>query len=92
MAYKESELTCEEILLARDIRDMVPRRERLQVVQSVALVIEGYREKANEAATRCEVSEDTQLQIWQSLHFPRYRFFDVALPNEGWAQFAESED
>lgn len=85
MAYCERILTREEITLAQEIRDEVDRTKRLYLVQRVCEVAEDLRDKANEAS-------GFDRKVWDSLHFPRYRFFDVALPNEGWAQFAECDD
>lgn len=104
MTYTERQLTREEHALAMAIRDTVPRADRLEVCQAVCRVAEDQRDRANakifEARadkmpwrnTDDEVTDAIRREVWDALHFPRYRFFDVAIPFEGWAQFAVSRE
>jgi hypothetical protein len=66
------------------------------VCQQICEVAEGLRDRANEATVNAslvapnvhEQHEGIREAVWKSLHFPRYRFFDAAMPFEAWAQFA----
>ena len=87
--YKERDLTREERYLAGTIRDVVPRAERLHICQQIAHVAENLRDQAH-AANRENIPWEERKKIWDALHFPRYKFFDAALPSEGWYQFSES--
>lgn len=90
MAYKERALTREEYLFAMYVRDFVPRKIRLEFCQRVADVAEDMRERATATIEEApQQHEEIRKRVWDTLAFPRYRFFDVAIPNEGWAQFAE---
>lgn len=90
MEYHERKLTREERYLAGMIRDLVPERERLPLVQKICTQAEELREMANTAAIEAGVSEEQRTAIWQAMHFPRYRFFDAAMPWGFWLQFADS--
>lgn len=92
MAYHERALTVEESRLAQAIRDCVPRRLRLDICQRVCTMMDDQRERVDEAFIAGERGYDVRKRIWKRGHFPRYRFFDVALPGEAWGKFADSEE
>jgi hypothetical protein len=88
MSYCERELTQDERHLAGILRETIADNfERLHAAQSVCHVAENLRDLANSTVANVPVIRE---DVWNSLHFPRYRFFDAAMPNQGWAQFAES--
>lgn len=95
--YRERELTPDETRLANAIRYTVPRDVRLEMCQRVCQVIEDLRDRACGAVLRDAFDTPEQYRaarkdIWDALHFPRYRFFAVALPEGVWEQFAEVVD
>ena len=100
MAYKERELSRAEIRLASMIREHVPRSDRLEIVQQIAHVAEDLRDRVNEALYAAPLiapmvqnqAEEIRKRAWDSLHFPRYRFFDAAIPDAGWGVFTEWKD
>ena len=90
--YKERELSSEEYWAAMALR-AVPAEKRLQAAQEFAQVAEDLRERANRALVNCETgcNEEQRKAVWDALQFPRYRFFDVALPAGDWLKFAEDK-
>ena len=89
--YKERNLSPEEYWAAMALR-AVPAEKRLAAAQAFCHAVEDLRERAHRALDNCETGSDKYQRkaVWEALQFPRYRFFDVALPNGDWEKFAEN--
>ncbi len=73
-------LASNEWELAVQIREHIPRRDRLRVCQLICELPEEEKDKWGFFS----INPDTR--------FPRYRFFNVAMPDADWGRFAKGTE